>query len=86
MKNIISNFMNKLKLEDINSFANNKGINLNDNELLFTYEFIKKNWSSILGNPKLFNIDRYKSNYTADNFIKIKRVYKEYLNKYSNYL
>jgi hypothetical protein len=86
LKNIISNFMNKLKLEDINSFANNKGINLNDNELLFTYEFIKKNWSSILGNPKLFNIDRYKSNYTADNFIKIKRVYKEYLNKYSNYL
>ena len=78
--------MNKLKLEDINSFANNKGINLNDNELLFTYEFIKKNWSSILGNPKLFNIDRYISNYTTDNFIKIKRVYKEYLNKYSNYL
>lgn len=78
--------MNKLKLEDISNFATNKGINLSENELVFTYEFIKKNWESILGNPKLFNIDRYKSNYTQDNFIKIKKIYKEYLQKYSNYL
>lgn len=86
MRNIINNFMNKLKLEDISNFATNKGINLSENELIFTYEFIKKNWESILGNPKLFNIDRYKSNYTQDNFIKIKKIYKEYLQKYSNYL
>ena len=78
--------MNKLKLEDISNFATNKGITLSENELVFTYEFIKKNWESILGNPKLFNIDRYKSNYTPDNFIKIKKIYKEYLQKYSNYL
>ena len=78
--------MNKLKLEDISNFASNKGITLSENELVFTYEFIKKNWESILGNPKLFNIDRYKSNYTPDNFIKIKKIYKEYLQKYSNYL
>ena len=86
MRNIINNFMNKLKLEDISNFATNKGITLSENELVFTYEFIKKNWESILGNPKLFNIDRYKSNYTQDNFIKIKKIYKEYLQKYSNYL
>lgn len=86
MRNIINNFMNKLKLEDISNFATNKGINLSENELVFTYEFIKKNWESILGTPKLFNIDRYKSNYTQDNFIKIKKIYKEYLQKYSNYL
>ncbi len=86
MRNIINNFMNKLKLEDISNFASNKGITLSENELVFTYEFIKKNWESILGNPKLFNIDRYKSNYTPDNFIKIKKIYKEYLQKYSNYL
>ncbi len=86
MRNIINNFMNKLKLEDISNFATNKGIILSENELVFTYEFIKKNWESILGNPKLFNIDRYKSNYNPDNFIKIKRIYKEYLQKYSNYL
>ena len=78
--------MNKLKLEDISNFASNKGITLSENELVFTYEFIKKNWESILGNPKLFNIDRYKSNYTPDNFINIKKIYKEYLQKYSNYL
>lgn len=86
MRNIINNFMNKLKLEDVSNFATNKGITLSENELVFTYEFIKKNWESILGNPKLFNIDRYKSNYTPDNFIKIKKIYKEYLQKYSNYL
>ncbi len=86
MRNIINNFMNKLKLEDVSNFASNKGITLSENELVFTYEFIKKNWESILGNPKLFNIDRYKSNYTPDNFIKIKKIYKEYLQKYSNYL
>ena len=86
MRNIINNFMNKLPLEDISNCASNKGITLSENELVFTYEFIKKNWESILGNPKLFNIDRYKSNYTPDNFIKIKKIYKEYLQKYSNYL
>lgn len=86
MRNIINNFMKKLKLEDVSNFANNKDINLSEDELLFTYNFIKKNWESILGNPLLFNIDRYKSHYTQDNFNKIKRIYKEYLQKYSNYL
>lgn len=86
MRNMIGRFMMNLKIEDINSFALSKGINLTDSELSFTYNFVKKNWESMLSNPQLFDIDRYQGNYNHDTFIKIKKVFNEYFQKYANYL
>ena len=86
MFNLISRYMNKITKEDINNFALNKNIYLNDEELLFTYEFIKKNWNQILSNPNMLNLDRYKNKYSEENFNKIKILFNEYYSKYHKYL
>ena len=86
MYNLISRYINKMSKEDINKFALNKNINLSDDELDFTYVFIKKNWDQILSNPNSLNLDRYKSKYSSENFNKIKILFAEYYSKYHKYL
>ncbi len=86
MFNIIERYINKMTKEDIRSFAINKNINLSEQELDFTYDFVKKNYKSFFQNPKVFNINRYKDNYSQENFSKITKVYQEYTQRYANYL
>lgn len=78
MFNIIGAYINKLTKDDINKFAISKGANLSNEELEFTYSFIKKNWKDVLKNPSIFDIERYSKYYSKDNFIKIKQVFNEY--------
>ena len=86
MHSIIERFISRMTKEDINNFAISKDINLSENELDFTYNFVKKNYKEMLDNPQLFDINRYQNNYTKENFNKIVKVYNEYFNKYSYYL
>ncbi len=86
MFNIIERFINKMTKDDVNNFAISKNIYLSDSELDYTYNFIKKNYKTMLQNPKLFDINRYRSIYTSENFAKISKVYQEYFQKYANYL
>lgn len=86
MFNIIERFINNMTKDDVNNFAISKNIHLSESELDYTYDFIKKNYKSMLQNPKLFNIERYRSNYTEENFTKISKVYQEYFQKYASYL
>ena len=72
--------------DDVNNFALSKNINLSESELDYTYEFIKKNYATMLQNPKLFNIERYRGNFSEENFSKIKKVFQEYFKKYGSYL
>ena len=78
--------MQNLNKEQVSNFALSKDINLSNEELDFTYEFVKKNWEKILGNPKLLNLDRYKEKFSEENFIKINKLFIEYSQKYRNYL
>lgn len=86
MYNIIELYINKLRKEDVSNFAISKSVYLSNEELDFTYDFIKKNWKDIVKNPNLFDIYRYKNKYTPENFNKIKKVFQEYLQKFRNYL
>ena len=86
MISIIEKYMNNLKLEDISSFANSKNCYLNQQELEFTYNFIKKNWKDVLQNPSLLDLNHYKKFYSEENFYKIKRIYNEYSQKFSTLL
>ncbi len=86
MFNIIERYMQRLTMDDIRNFALSKDISLSDDELKFTYDFVKKNYQDVLKNPKLFDLDRYKNNYTEENFQKITKVFHEYNQKYSSYL
>ena len=86
MYNLIERYITKMTKEDIKNFAIKKNIELSDEELEFTYTFIKKNYKNILSNPKLLDLERYKNNYTKENFSKITKVFQEYSQKYANYL
>ena len=86
MFNIIGAYINKLTKDDVNKFAISKGATLSNEELEFTYSFIKKNWKDILKNPSIFDIERYSKYYSKDNFIKVKQVFNEYFQKFSSYL
>lgn len=83
---LIERYINNMDINDVNNFAINKGIGLSNEELDFTYRFIKQNWKNILSNHGIFDIEKYKSNYSEENFIKIKKLIKEYTIKYANYL
>ena len=82
MFNMVDKFMQNLTQEQVNNFAQSKNVNLTNEELNFTYTFVKKNYKEILKNPALFDIDRYQNKYSEENFKKIKKVYIEYLSKY----
>lgn len=83
---LIKNYLQNIQKDDINNFALKKSINLTEEELEFTYNFIKKNYDEILKNPTLFNIDLYKDKYNPTTFEQIKKVYIEYLSKYQRFL
>lgn len=86
MFNLIEKYMNKMTVNDVNNFAISKGVNLNNEELQFTYEFIKKNYKTILGNPSLLNLDLYKNKFSPENFEKVKKILNEYYTKYQRFL
>lgn len=75
-----------MTIEDVKNFALKKGANLSDNELSFTYNFIKNNYQNILKNPRLLDLERYKDKYSKENYEKIQKVFQEYSQKYSRYL
>lgn len=84
MFNMVDKFMQNLTAEQVDNFAKSKNVILSNEELSFTYTFVKKNYKEILKNPSLFDIDRYQNKYSAENFKKIKKVYIEYLSKYKS--
>ena len=86
MYSLIERYMNKITKEDVNSFALKKNIFLSEDELTFTYDFIKKNWDKILSNPNVLNLNRYKDKYSEENFIKISELFKEYYSKYRMFI
>ena len=75
---LIERYINNLTINDLNYLALNNNINLSNDELNFSFAFIKKNWKTILGNHGVFDIEK--------NFEKIKQLYKELKIKYNNYL
>lgn len=86
MFKIIEMYMKNLKIENLNEMAKKNGIYLSENELDFSFKFIKKNWESYLNNPNSLILDKYKSYYSEENFIKIKKLYASLFNKYSRFL
>ena len=83
---LIERYINKMSIDDLNNLALSKNISLSDDELKFSFSFIKKNWKTVLGNFSLFDFDKYKDNFSIENFNKIKLLIKEYTLKYGSYL
>ena len=86
MYTLIERFIENLTIIDLKNMAISKEIDLSDDELKFSFDFIKKNWKNILNNHGIFEIDKYKDKFSPENFIKIKKLIKESLIKYAHYL
>ena len=86
MYNIIERYIKNLSKDQINNFALKNNVNLSGLELDFLYVFIKKNYKEVLANPELLNLERYKTKFSEENFVKIKKIFNEYLTKYRAYL
>ena len=83
---IVKRYVDNMSIHDLNNLAISKGIGLSDNELKFSYEFVKKNWKNILNNNGIVDLEKYKDKYSVTNFEKIKSLYKEMIGKYGIYL
>ncbi|MCI8575856.1 MAG: hypothetical protein HFI09_05235 [Bacilli bacterium] len=86
MFNIIDRYMSRLEKEDVQNFAIKNNVSLNEEELNFTYDFVKKNWRIILSNPNAFQLEKYRNQFTEENYVKINSLIKEYIKKYQAFL
>lgn len=77
--NIIDIYMNNLKKEDITNFARKKEISLSNDELDFTYDFVKKHYKEIMSDKYKYNFDDYKDKFSKENFDKINKLINEYI-------
>lgn len=78
--------MNNLTKETVNNFALKNNIELSNEELDFTYDFVKKNWKTVLSNHGIFDLEKYKEKFSPENFPKVQKLLKESLFKYHDYL
>lgn len=86
MYNLVEKYIKNMTILDVKNFALKKGADLSENELNFTFNFIKSNYQNILKNPNLLDLERYKDKYSKENYEKIVKVFNEYNQKYSRYL
>ncbi|MEG2322154.1 MAG: hypothetical protein RSB71_01515 [Bacilli bacterium] len=79
---LISEYVNRLTLNDVNTFALNNGIGLDNNELNLIYNYIKTDWHTIVyGNPR-FILDDLKSKLDYTSYQKIESLYVYFKNRY----
>ena len=71
--NIVDIYMNNLRKDDVLNFATKKDIRLSNEELDFTYDFIKKHYKEIMQ-------DNYKDRFSKENAGKISKLIDEYIN------
>lgn len=82
MYNLVEGIVNKLSLNDIFNFASKNSVNLSLDEGEFILRFLKNNWYSLLKNQNIEVIDNYKSNFSPENFAKIKELVEYYKTRY----
>ena len=78
--NIVDIYMNNLRKDDVLNFATKKDIRLSNEELDFTYDFIKKHYKEIMNDKYKYNFEDYRSKFSSENFEKINNLIKEYIN------
>ena len=79
---LISEYVNRMTLEDVNNFALKNGINLKDNEIKLIYDYIKNNWHTIVfGNPRGI-LDDLKEKLDSTSYQKVESLYIYFKNRY----
>ena len=78
---LISEYVNRMKKEDINKFALKQGIILDDSELDTIYNYVKKDYKTfIYGNPRSV-LDELKEKVKPLTYNKIENLYQKFKDK-----
>lgn len=81
---LISEYINRMKKEDISKFALKQGIILDDNELDIIYNYVKKDYKTfIYGNPRVI-LDEVKKKVRPLTYNKIENLYQQFKDKLPN--
>ena len=79
---LISEYVNRMTLEDVNNFALKNGIILKNNEIKIIYDHIKNSWHTIVfGNPRGI-LDDLKEKLDSTSYQKIESLYIYFKNRY----
>ena len=85
MFQLIKNYVSTLTKEKVEEFANSKNIHLSEDELVFVYRFITKNYEALYANPNI-DFSKYKQYLSSENYDKIIKLINEYRTKYASFL
>jgi hypothetical protein len=78
---LIQEYINRLTLDDINAFAKQEGITVNEEEKKIIYSYLKEHWRTILyGNPRGI-FDELKNKLNPDTYNKVEQLYIQAKNK-----
>lgn len=86
IQKLIENKINKLTLDDLKILSSNNNIKLNNQELNYLYNKLKKDWYSFLYNDPNPILSDIKDNINSNSYDKLLDLYYYYKNKYQNYL
>lgn len=86
IQKLIENKINKLTLDDLKILSSNNNIKLNNQELNYLYNKLKKDWYSFLYNDPNPILNDIKENINSNSYNKLLNLYYYYKNKYQNYL
>lgn len=79
---LISEYVSRMTLDDVNNFALKNGIILKDDEVKLIFNHIKNNWRTIVfGNPRWI-LDELKSKLDNTSYQKIESLYIYFKNRY----
>lgn len=79
---LISEYVNRMTMQDVNSFALQNGINLKEDELNLIFNHIKNSWHTIVfGNPRGI-LDDLKNKLDNNSYQKIESLYVYFKNRY----
>ena len=86
IQKLIENKINNLTLDDLKSLSHSHNINLNNQELNYIYNKLKKDWYAFLYNDPTSILSDIKDNINSNSYKKLLDLYYYYKDKYKNYL
>lgn len=82
---LIGEYVNRMTIDDVRSFAIKNGVTLSEEELSIIYNHAKNEWRTIcFGNPRAI-LDDLKAKINTDSYQKIEALYVYFKNMYSNF-
>ena len=85
IQKLIENYVYNMKEIDVKNFASKNGIILNDEEVVYILNIIKKNYRTIIyGNPEPIFSD-LKNKFSLETVNKAEKLYIEFKSKYETY-